>query len=272
MGRRADISFKRHPFLPEPPKFAPVAPRHRLTIRSIDPDPRANAIVTAADHLGIGLEQPELVEIADLVFVEGELGADDLNKLHGFLVDPLLQMGSWHEPTTPGVEITYLPGVTDNAAATLLHGADQLGIGVVGAATGRRLELGDAIDHTHVEDLVRRLVANPVIERWEHGAIQPTFHAGGASTGTATTVALSGKTLEELVAIGTERALALDPEELVVVQRHFGEVGREPTDVELETLAQTWSEHCAHKTFRAAIATDDGEDRSPLITMLRECT
>ena len=47
---------------------------------------------------------------------------------------------------------------------------------------------------------------------------------------------------------------------------------REPTDIELETLAQTWSEHCAHKTFRAAIVTDDGEDRSPLIDMLRETT
>ena len=28
---------------------------------------------------------------------------------------------------------------------------------------------------------------------------------------------------------------------------------REPTDVELETLAQTWSEHCSHKTFKATI-------------------
>jgi phosphoribosylformylglycinamidine synthase len=37
------------------------------------------------------------------------------------------------------------------------------------------------------------------------------------------------------------------------IQRHYQEQGREPTDVELETLAQTWSEHCSHKTFKATI-------------------
>src|SRR5450755_3344878 len=37
------------------------------------------------------------------------------------------------------------------------------------------------------------------------------------------------------------------------IQRHYREQGREPTDVELETLAQTWSEHCSHKTFKATI-------------------
>ena len=42
-------------------------------------------------------------------------------------------------------------------------------------------------------------------------------------------------------------------------------MGRDPTDVELETLAQTWSEHCAHKTFRRRITTDDGDERPPLL-------
>ena len=34
------------------------------------------------------------------------------------------------------------------------------------------------------------------------------------------------------------------------IQAHFIAEGRLPTDAELETLAQTWSEHCVHKTFR----------------------
>jgi phosphoribosylformylglycinamidine (FGAM) synthase-like enzyme len=37
------------------------------------------------------------------------------------------------------------------------------------------------------------------------------------------------------------------------IQRYYAELGRDPTDVELETLAQTWSEHCVHKTFKAQI-------------------
>ncbi len=249
-----------------------MAPRHRLTIRSIDADPRAEAISDAAHQLGVPLDEGAQVEFAELVFLEGDLDQDALNKLHGFLVDPLLQKGSWHPPTTTGTEITYLPGVTDNAAATLIHAAEQLGLAVTGAATGRRVEFGDAVDAQHAEQLIERIVANPVIEKWTTGCIEPTFHAVGSSTGVAEVVEFAGRSLEQLIQIGHDRKLALDPEELMVIQSHFDQVGRAPTDVELETLAQTWSEHCAHKTFRARIHTDDGEDRLPLIAMLRQCT
>jgi phosphoribosylformylglycinamidine synthase len=37
------------------------------------------------------------------------------------------------------------------------------------------------------------------------------------------------------------------------IQKHYVEQQRDPTDVELETIAQTWSEHCSHKTFTSAI-------------------
>ena len=58
-------------------------------------------------------------------------------------------------------------------------------------------------------------------------------------------------------------------EELAAICEHFSGLGRDPTDVELETLAQTWSEHCAHKTFQAAI-TVDGAEITPLLRQLRE--
>ncbi len=210
--------------------------------------------------------------VADIVFVEGELDADQLTRLQGFLVDPLLQTGSWNVPAGDGVEVTFLPGVTDTSAGALLHAAEQLGVPVTAAATGRRIEFGDDVDDEAAERIVRRVVANPVIERWSAGTVEPTFHAESTATGVAEIVPIIGKSTDELLTIGVERALALDPEELLAVQRHFTEAGREPTDVELETLAQTWSEHCAHKTFRAVISTDDGEDRPSLIAMLRNCT
>ena len=37
------------------------------------------------------------------------------------------------------------------------------------------------------------------------------------------------------------------------IQAHFRQLGRDPTDAELETLAQTWSEHCSHKTLAGKI-------------------
>jgi phosphoribosylformylglycinamidine synthase II len=250
--------------------------RHRLTIRSIDPDPRSAAISAAADQLGTPIPGAQRgaagVAIADLVFVEGEIDQPARDALHGFLVDPLLQTGSWDEPGTSGIEVTFLPGVTDTAAATLLHAATQLGVPVTGAATGRRVEFGDHVDALYADTLVRRVVANPVIERWSAGTVEPVFHSGSSGSGSAEQVALAGLTLDELVEIGRRRALALDPEELLVVQAHFEAAGRNPTDVELETLAQTWSEHCAHKTFRAEITTDDGRTRLPLIAALRACT
>src|SRR6202012_2681207 len=48
--------------------------------------------------------------------------------------------------------------------------------------------------------------------------------------------------------------LFLSLEEMRTIQTHFRELGRDPTDVELETLAQTWSEHCSHKTLAGSIA------------------
>src|SRR5206468_10875717 len=56
-----------------------------------------------------------------------------------------------------------------------------------------------------------------------------------------------------LVRRSREGQLSLSLAEMKVIQAHFQAVGRDPTDVELETLAQTWSEHCSHKTLKGQI-------------------
>lgn len=68
-------------------------------------------------------------------------------------------------------------------------------------------------------------------------------------------------TLESLHAINKSRGLALDPAELLAVRDYFVSKGRLPTDVEVETIAQTWSEHCSHKTFRAKVVVDASSAR-----------
>ena len=165
-----------------------MAAGHRLTITSIDPDPRGRALVAAIAQLGLPAPDPDEVAVADLVFVDGPLSRDDLVALEDFLVDPLLQRGTWSAPTAPGVEITYLAGVTDGAAAALMHAAAQLGVPVKVAATGRRVEFGRAIDPATADDIVRRVVANPIIERWAFGSIEPDLTSGGRSDGTAAVV------------------------------------------------------------------------------------
>src|SRR5205823_11864369 len=51
--------------------------------------------------------------------------------------------------------------------------------------------------------------------------------------------------------------LSLSLDEMRTIQGHFRSLGRDPTDVELETLAQTWSEHCSHKTLKGRIECGD---------------
>ncbi len=58
--------------------------------------------------------------------------------------------------------------------------------------------------------------------------------------------------------ISRERGLALNAREMKLVQEHYKKLGRNPTDVELETIAQTWSEHCGHKTFKGRFETPEG--------------
>ena len=56
----------------------------------------------------------------------------------------------------------------------------------------------------------------------------------------------------ELMAVSQD-GLWLNLDEMKHIQSHFSKLGRNPTDIELETLAQTWSEHCVHKTFKSKI-------------------
>ncbi|MEM9747494.1 MAG: phosphoribosylformylglycinamidine synthase subunit PurL [Actinomycetota bacterium] len=261
-----------------------------MTIRTIDPDPRTAALHDGASALG--LADLGEIRIADVVHLVGDLDGDAKRSLHALLVDPLLQIGTWDTPTGRAVEIVPQPGVTDPGADAARHASEQLGIGLRHAATGLRVEFDEAIDDADVDELVRRLLANPIVDRWQHEPFEIDAVDDPEPPAVADVVPIRGADDARLHAIDTERSLALDPAELRIIRDHFEELGRDPTDVELETLAQTWSEHCAHKTFRAAVVVrsagdengaDDESDgsldgdeadapRSPLLDRLRRCT
>ena len=76
---------------------------------------------------------------------------------------------------------------------------------------------------------------------------------------------------EELQKISIEGVLSLNLEEMRTIKDYFVQIGRNPTDVELETLAQTWSEHCVHKTFKGIIEyteIENGKEKSEIINSL----
>ena len=57
-----------------------------------------------------------------------------------------------------------------------------------------------------------------------------------------------------LARLSLEGQLYLSLAEMQTIRAYFRELARDPTDAELETIAQTWSEHCSHKTLAGRIA------------------
>jgi len=76
----------------------------------------------------------------------------------------------------------------------------------------------------------------------------------------------------ELLHISQNGLLSLNLTEMQAIQSHFAGLGRDPTDVEIETLAQTWSEHCVHKTFRGLIEYTENEKQPITINGLLKTT
>jgi len=246
----------------------------RLTIRSASPDPRAEALRRSAGHLG--LECPDEIRVADVIHIRGGLNDTDRTRLEEALVDANTQHASWDPPVGNAIEICPLPGVTDPAAEAILHVARTIDVPVDAAVSGRRYEFGPDAEPTVITALVDRLLANPVVEAHWYGNASPPLEIPEAVVPPASTVAVTTLSDGELGELSRQRGLALDPAELSTIAQHFADLGREPTDVELETLAQTWSEHCAHKTFRATIEAADADgtvrEFAPLLETLRRCT
>jgi phosphoribosylformylglycinamidine synthase subunit PurSL len=249
----------------------------RLTVQTIGPDPR-NADLLASAHL-LGFSDVRAIAVSDIYFVQGSIDPDVRLRLERVLVDPLLQTGHWgatalaDNTTTSAhaIETALLAGVTDSVATTLLEAASALDCQLSNAATGRRFEVSGTLAPDQLAALATRLCSNAVIERVATGTIDPVF-AHASTPSPVEHIEVRHCTDEQLELLNRERGMALDPAELRVIADYFTAAGRPPTDVELETLAQTWSEHCSHKTFRAAITLADGSTEQPLLAQLRDAT
>jgi len=225
-------------------------------------DARCAAI--AADIQSLGISAPVVVEIADLYFLSGALSESDIAHIaERLLCDPVTQtftLGASPQPAGAHVvEVVFRPGVTDAVAEELVRAARELGVsGIERAATGARYTLAGALDAEQVTRIARRLLANEVIQAFSIAApIQP--HLDYAATDNSRIEIIPIRTADDnaLMQLSRERRLALNLDEMRAIRDYFIEIGRDPTDAEIETLAQTWSEHCVHKTFKALIEVED---------------
>jgi phosphoribosylformylglycinamidine synthase II len=243
------------------------------------PDGRARAVLD--DIRILGIPSVEAVRVSDLCFLRGDLSRDDVQILcDELLVDPVVQgaHASRYEGAerpehtedgsdqhTVAIEVGYHPGVTDSEADNLIMGAGRLGIQVEQAATGTRYELVGNLSLEQVQHIATGLLCNGVIQSYTVGEIAPPFAPPARSSDVVEYIPVREMEDDELVQTSIDRVLFLDLTEMQAIRGYYRAEGRDPTDVELETLAQTWSEHCVHKTFKAIIDYECSDGASPRV-------
>jgi len=243
------------------------------------PDPRGNALrESAAGIFGVALEEVRAIAVYKFAFA---MTADDAERVCGALADPVTEgaaVGRWDPgPFDWAVTVGFRPGVTDNVGRTAhVLAADVL---------DRSIAEGEAVytettwilrapraTLSEVEQIALGILANPVIQtvrvdshdEWRAAGVDLSIPEVEAESGIEIKrIVLSGDD-DTLRRISSEGILSLSVKEMKTIRDHFAGadylderralgLGTEPTDAELEALAQTWSEHCKHKIFNATI-------------------
>jgi len=162
------------------------------------------------------------------------------------------------------VEIAHNPGVMDPVEESTIKAIRDLGIASVESVrTARQYHIFGAISEKEISLIVDKVLANKLIQhvvRFEQP--QAAAKAAGLSGKPKVTVIdILDSTDKGLLELSQKGQLFLNFNEMKTIQSHFAGLGRNPTDCELETIAQTWSEHCNHKTFRGDIECEFSEGR-----------
>lgn len=245
------------------------------------------------EHLQIPIKEVKTIEVYTL---DGHFTPQELELIaKGPLFDPIIQdyaisagiarQFDWM------VEVGFRPGVTDNVGKTareaielLLDRPDHS----IGVYTSKQYALNGSIKKSDVEKIAANLLANDLIERYEivcgktwnykRGMIPyvPRVVEEGKLRVEQIDLAVDDRTLMK---ISSERVLALNLEEMKTLRAYLqdkavlrkrGKVGlsQKMTDVELECLAQTWSEHCKHKIFNSIVSYQEEAQRCRTIKSL----
>lgn len=247
-------------------------------------DARGERIKREIEHfLHLAVDE---VRTIDVYTVDAALSTGELEQAaSGPFSDPVIQVWSIDRPLAAGfdfsVEVGFRPGVTDNVGRTAREAVSYL--------TGRPFADGEGVYYavqyllkgklsaTDVEKIATGLLCNTLIQRYSV-LPAPEFVARRGFPAIAPRV--TGQTKaevleidlevadEELMRISKDGVLALTLDEMKIIQAHYRDatvlkdrkkmgLGARPTDVELECLAQTWSEHCKHKIFAGTVQYED---------------
>jgi len=231
---------------------------HRIEVRCGEGfgDPHADGI---AHQLGeLGVTSVDSVTHARLFFLFGELSADDAKRVgRELLTDPVterMHIGSSPVPAGGAViEVHLKAGVMDPVAASAERAIADMGLAISAVRTARRYELTGEVTAQECEAIARRLLANSAIEEVYYDAYTPPAACGHSYQLNIVEVPIRRLDDAALEKLSKDNDMFLNLIEMKAIQEYYVRIGREPRDVELETIAQTWSEHCVHKTFRSDV-------------------
>lgn len=252
----------------------------RIEILSKVADARARVIKSKLENL-VSSGKVKGVFLADVYTIDKKLPLRKLNiiaqRLSSSLVQSYFVRTKTNKTLMPpqefswAIEIGFLPGVTDNVANTTKQLIEDLlktkftqDEGVYSS------QIIFACGTLKKEDMqkIRESFINPLIQRAHVKSLEEFTKDGGMDI-VVPFVRLNKKPVvslidlnvndEKLIDIGkngiknsdnTSRGpLALDIVYMRAIQKYFKKIGRNPTDIELESIAQTWSEHCKHTIF-----------------------
>lgn len=238
---------------------------YRVEVRPLDGGESGGcdrAVLAALREAGLG--GLESVVASRLFFLDGQVdGAAVRRVANVLLADPVTEVaevlgeGDAVRNVAPGrvaIEVHPRPGVMDPVAESTLAELRAEGLAVDAVRTARRYVLAGLNQDAGIREAVGRVLANDCIEEVVVGSAgvrpspkPPVFEFQLRH------VRLSGLDDAALERLSREAHLFLSRREMRAIQQYYVARGREPTDLELETLAQTWSEHCVHKTLRSAV-------------------
>ncbi len=243
------------------------------------PDIAGEGLASEARDLGIG-DKLE-ISAARGFLLQGELDEQQVQLAASrLLADSITEqtvvarVGSPELSSTPDgcalVHVLPLPGVMDPVADSTLQALRDMGLPVDQVSTLRKYRLR-ATDQKQLDTVCQKLLSNDSIERVIVGPLDlERIDIGSAYELDIQRVNIRGLGDEDLLRLSKEGQLYLTLEEMRTIRDYFQRLEREPTDIELETIAQTWSEHCSHKTLAGRIAYTDENGSRQFENMLKE--
>jgi phosphoribosylformylglycinamidine synthase subunit PurSL len=261
-------------------------------------DPRGRGVVVKArDFLRIPVVS---CQTRDVYRVDVPLSSAELRRVRAAFTDPVIARSAIGRLPPPAfhwlIEIGFKPGVTDNVGHTAravvkdvldrkLEHAETVYTSIQYFVRGPKLSRDDATR------LGRDLLANTLIQtvqvfspdEWTAAPVDETVPAMREKTEPHVRTYDLGGTDQELMSISREGILSLSLVEMHAIRDHFRSpairaaraaagLPDSPTDVELECIAQTWSEHCKHKIFAARVHYVDEHGREEwLDSLFKSC-